>query len=95
MKVLEVQLGAEGILVGNHPAGVFVGPVTHAGTIRLKIRHLGLVPWASVLRVFLDVDHHAAPVSRQGGPLLGLPSLFLDVHEQPENNQIEKSSDDG
>lgn len=94
MKVLKVQLGAEGVLVGHHPAGVFVGPVAHARTVGLEVRHLRFVLRPAVLGILLDVNDHAVVVPGQGRVLLSLPTLFLDVHEQPENNQIEKGPDD-
>lgn len=94
MKVLKVQLGAEGILVGHHPAGVFMGPVTHAGTIRLKVCHLGLIPRPTMLGVILDVNDHVVAVPCKRRPLLSLPSLLFNVHEQPENNQIEERPND-
>lgn len=80
MKVLGVQLRAERILVGHHPAGVLMGPVTHAGTNGLKVCYFGLVPWPTMLGVLLDVDNHAVAVPCQGRPFLSIPPLILTVH---------------
>lgn len=109
MKVLMgVQLGAEGVLMGEGTAQA-PGPsrgaaevmrvVVQARADRLQVSHLRperLAPPSTPLQCFvLDVDDHTVPIAGERCPLLSVPPLVLTVHSQEaEHHQIEEGPND-
>lgn len=95
VKVLGVQLGAEGVLLGDDAAGEVVRAVAHARADGLQVRYVALVALPSMLGVLLDVNDHAVAVPRQRGPLLRIPPLILTVHgQEAKDHQVQEGPDD-